>query len=129
MLEAHLAPCPQPPKSSSRRIRPGGASLISFREHRHIAPLRNFTAARLWREALKALLVIYMNRKSKTPRRVVAMSYEPRIKSLTVAFDDGRVYRYCRVPKSVFNALRLSSSSEIHFQRHVKDRYPVEPVS
>lgn len=91
--------------------------------------MRNSTAARLWREALKALLVIYMNRKSKTPRRVVAMSYEPRIKSLTVEFDDGRVYRYCRVPKSVFNALRLSSSSEIHFQRHVKDRYPVEPVS
>ncbi len=69
-----------------------------------------------------------MNRRPKAPCRVVAIAYEPRMKLLTVEFDDGRVYRYRQVPRAVYNALRLSSAA-IHFQRHIKDRYPVEPMS
>lgn len=62
-----------------------------------------------------------MNRRSKAPCRVKAISYEPRMKLLTVEFDDGQVYRYRQVPRAVYDALRVSMA-EIHFQRHIKDR-------
>lgn len=69
-----------------------------------------------------------MKHLSTTPPLLVAIAYEPRVQALTVEFEDGRVYRYCPVPKAIYCALRMSLSSGTHCQRHIKDRYQIEPL-
>jgi hypothetical protein len=52
-----------------------------------------------------------------------AVDYDPRSGQLTIAFHNGRVYAYFRVPPPAFAGLMQARSRGKYFHVHIKHRF------
>lgn len=50
--------------------------------------------------------------------------YSPQLRELTVEFVTGRRYVYSEVPEAAAQALRSAFAKGIHFNRHIRGRFP-----
>lgn len=50
--------------------------------------------------------------------------YRPETRELEVLFTTGRRYLYSDVPEQAVEDFRAAVSKGVHFNRHIRDRYP-----
>ncbi len=53
-----------------------------------------------------------------------SFDYSPHREELTVEFVTGRRYVYSAVPQDVADSLRSAFSKGVHFNRHIRGRFP-----
>lgn len=53
-----------------------------------------------------------------------SFEYQPEARELEVLFTTGRRYLYREVPPEAAEALRGAFAKGVHFNRHVRGRYP-----
>jgi lysyl-tRNA synthetase class 2 len=53
-----------------------------------------------------------------------SFDYSPEHEELTVEFVTGRRYIYSQVPEAAAEKLRSSFAKGVHFNRHIRGRYP-----
>ena len=58
-----------------------------------------------------------------------AAAYDPRVQALFVFFQRGSVYRYDRVPQSVYEGLVAARSKGQYYQAQVRTRFSYERLS
>ena len=54
--------------------------------------------------------------------------YRPERRELQVLFVTGRCYLYSEVPEEAANAFRTAFAKGVHFNRHIRDRYPCREI-
>ena len=54
--------------------------------------------------------------------------YRPVTRELEVLFVTGRRYLYSNVPPEAAEAFRSAFAKGVHFNRHIRDRYPCREV-
>lgn len=55
--------------------------------------------------------------------------YRPDARELDILFVTGRRYVYCAVPPQAAAAFRAAFAKGVHFNRHIRDRYPCREVT
>jgi len=55
--------------------------------------------------------------------------YRPEAGELLVEFTTGRRYLYCQVPAEAVEALRSAFAKGVHFNRHIRGRYPYRELA
>jgi hypothetical protein len=65
-----------------------------------------------------------MQHHSVSSRAIRSIGYDEVSMTMEVVFRSGSTrYRFCGVPKSVFNAFLSAGSKGSYFHRHIKDHY------
>lgn len=59
---------------------------------------------------------------------VASVGYDPAKSTLEIEFQSGRVYRYFRVPKSVYDDLMKAESKGSYFNANIKGGYSYAKV-
>jgi len=54
---------------------------------------------------------------------ISAIGYDPTSRKMKIRFKQGKTYDFCRVPQSVFDNFRKSSSKGSYYDAHIKGRY------
>jgi hypothetical protein len=61
-----------------------------------------------------------MNRTPVSSSNLASVGYDPRTRTLEVAFLNGSVYQYSNVPEAVYRGLMSASSHGSYFDSHIK---------
>ena len=69
-----------------------------------------------------------MERKQLKSSRIKSASYYAEDATLEITFNNGSVYEYSSVPKSVYNALIIAKSPGSYFEQSIKNVYKAEKV-
>lgn len=69
-----------------------------------------------------------MDRLSVTSSNLASIGYDPRVQTLQVEFNNGRVYNYFRVPPEKFDAIMAADSCGKYLNTEIKPNYDVEEV-
>lgn len=60
---------------------------------------------------------------------IAAVKHDPASRTLTVAFNNGGVYRYAGVSADQHAALMRSGSIGTHFHKHIRPNFPGQKVT
>mgnify|MGYP000698831626 CR=1 FL=1 len=69
-----------------------------------------------------------MERTPVSSSNLASLGYDPNERILEIEFNDGSVYRYYAVPKSVYEGLMNASSHGKYFHSNVKGDFEYEEI-
>lgn len=64
-----------------------------------------------------------MIRQTVSSSNIRSIGYDAKSKTLEIEFQDGDIYQYFNIPKSIYSALMSASSHGSYFHCYIKDQY------
>ena len=64
-----------------------------------------------------------MIRQTVSSSNIRSIGYDAKSQTLEIEFQDGDIYQYFSIPKSIYNALMSASSYGSYFHCYIKDQY------
>lgn len=69
-----------------------------------------------------------MQRQYVVSSNLKSIGYDPESKILEIEFQNGSVYQYYGVPRSLYEGLMGASSHGKYFHQYIKDNFPYQKV-
>jgi lysyl-tRNA synthetase class 2 len=59
---------------------------------------------------------------------LAAAEYFPELQTLDIVFNSGEIYRYLKVPRSLYQDLLEANSKGIFFNAHIRNQFLFQPL-
>ena len=69
-----------------------------------------------------------MNRTPVASSDLKSVGYDPKTKTLEIAFNSGGIYQYSNVPEMEYRSLMSAGSHGKYFHRHIKGSYSYRKI-